>query len=152
MTTTITRSRGSITSSSDDSSTTSSTSKKVSSASSTDNSADNDIQNDSESSLDHYADHDSYETAAHGDIPPSPIASLCCSLVIGVSCTVAGVALAVVHGLRLNDPASHTVNSDAAFVTVGGMLAFGGVGCVAAGVGNYFYKSQIPACVNSAPV
>jgi len=141
-------------SSSEDSSASSSTSNRVSSASLSESSADNDIGNDADSSIDHYVEteqHSAELAAADDELPPSPIASLACSLVLGVSCTVTGVALAIVHGLRLGDPTNRTAPSDAAYTTVGGMLAAGGVGCIASGVINYFCKSQIPACATADP-
>ena len=141
-------------SSSEDSGASSSASKRVSSASSSENSADNDIGNDSDSSIDHYFEteqHSAELVTADDELPPSPMASLACSLVLGVSCTVTGVALAIVHGLRLSDPTNRTATSDAAYTTVGGMLAVGGAGCITTGVINYFWKSQIPACANADP-
>ena len=139
---------------SDDSSASSSTSQKVSSTSSSESSADNDIGNDADSSIDHYVEteqHSAELAAADDDLPPSPMASLACSLVLGVSCTITGVALAIVHGLRLSDPTNRTAPSDAAYTTVGGMLAVGGVGCITTGAINYFWKSQLPACANADP-
>ena len=131
-----------------DYSSSSSSSDKVS-ISSTDSSDDS-----SETSIDTYVEasqDERYVAAATANLPPSPAAALVCSLVMGVSCTVTGVALAIVHGTRLTDPANPMATSDAAFATAGSVLGLSGLGIAVAGIVNHFIRSEAPACALANP-